>query len=613
MNNKTKISFTLFLIMSLVFVFILGIVAFNTKNYGLQSAQKRAEAVANVVKFGLTAHMVNGTMDKREQFIHQVETLEQMNRIWLVRAPSVIAQYGKGLNNEVPQDKMDEEVVSSSKMNKTHADDFFANSTFRMTIPYIATQNGVINCLDCHDAKVGDTLGAISIEMDINDLRSYGISILGYVAVFALIMIIFILVFVNRLIGPYLHIFDSIKGVMQEANDGDYSHRIINIKEGEAKEVSKWVNTLLEKLQATMEEIENKIEIFLTNQKNINKDPLIQMKNTVSRLSDIYKFRKAIEHDERIEEVYVRFAQVLREKFDLKDFNFIEADLISKENSIVHAEKEILCEATKQCRADRTNTVVDSCLFSNACPQMLASDDTVSYLCLPYSISNELDFIISIVTLNEEESQRIRLLVPSINDYIDAAKPEIVSKKLTQILEKSSRTDAPTGLYNRKYLEESIELITSQAKRSEIAYGILMVDIDHFKMINDTYGHDVGDEAIRVISRTLEESIRNSDSVVRFGGEEFIVLLYNCNEEAVIEIAEKIRNAFGAKKIPSPQGSFSKTISIGASIYPTQSDSFWKCIKYADVALYAAKNGGRNRSVLFEETLLKDNELEDDF
>jgi diguanylate cyclase (GGDEF)-like protein len=101
--------------------------------------------------------------------------------------------------------------------------------------------------------------------------------------------------------------------------------------------------------------------------------------------------------------------------------------------------------------------------------------------------------------------------------------------------------------------------------------------------------------------------------VVRFGGEEFIVLLYNCDAQAVSAIAEKIRLAFAAKKIKSPQGSFTKTISIGASVYPTQSDSFWKCIKYADVALYDAKNSGRNKVRLYDESLLKEGDLGEAF
>ena len=214
----------------------------------------------------------------------------------------------------------------------------------------------------------------------------------------------------------------------------------------------------------------------------------------------------------------------------------------------------------------------------------------------------------------EEEHDRVRALMPKIKDYVDTAKPEIVSKKLMQILEKSARTDPLTGLYNRKFLEESVEGIVSQSKRANISYGILMCDIDYFKMINDTYGHDVGDKAIKIIADTLIDNTRTSDVVIRYGGEEFIVLLYNCKEEYILEIAEKIRIEFAKKKIKADGTTFTKTISIGATTFPGENPedmTFWKAIKYADIALYHAKESGRDRVVMFDKSLLKDENISD--
>jgi diguanylate cyclase (GGDEF)-like protein len=181
------------------------------------------------------------------------------------------------------------------------------------------------------------------------------------------------------------------------------------------------------------------------------------------------------------------------------------------------------------------------------------------------------------------------------------------------ILEKSARTDALTGLYNRKFLEESVQTIVAQAKRNSIRYGILMIDIDYFKMVNDTHGHDVGDEAIRVIAQTLRENIRSSDIAIRYGGEEFMILLYNCDDEYVVSIAEKIRVAFSQKQISKNGVTFSKTISIGASIFPTQTENFWECVKYADISLYKAKNSGRNKVVLFDKELLKNSNIDENY
>ena len=145
-------------------------------------------------------------------------------------------------------------------------------------------------------------------------------------------------------------------------------------------------------------------------------------------------------------------------------------------------------------------------------------------------------------------------------------------------------------------------------------YGILMIDIDYFKMVNDTYGHDVGDKAIKILSKILQESIRESDTAFRFGGEEFLVLLYQCDKAMVEKIAQKIRLAFEKAPIQANNGaSFYKTLSVGASIYPKDSDSMWKCIKFADIALYNAKENGRNCVKVFEESMAKDKEITDDF
>jgi diguanylate cyclase (GGDEF)-like protein len=413
--------------------------------------------------------------------------------------------------------------------------------------------------------------------------------------------------------GPYMIIFDSIKEVMSQAEKGNYSRRIHTEDIiGEAKEVAQWVNTLLIKLQNTLNEIDSKVQIFLS--KNVDKDidPLIEVKSTVTRLSNVYLFRQAIEHDEHLEDVYARLVTVLRNEFKLTHFNMIELDTMNKKTHIVHVEKELICDVKIGCRADRTSSTVDSCYFKDLCNKVTNKDG--NYICIPYTISNEIDIVLSIVTLNQEECSAVHKLIPLIQDYIDAAKPEIVSKKMTQILEMSARTDTLTGLFNRKYLEESINRIIKEEQRLNISYGILLADIDHFKMINDTHGHDIGDEALRVIAATIQESVRDSDIVIRYGGEEFIVLLYNCDKDYLETIAENIRIAFSKKKIKAPGGeSFSKTISIGGAMYPEHSDSFWKVIKYADVAMYYAKNNGRNQVKIIDEDMMKEADLDDEY
>ncbi|MDD3342417.1 MAG: GGDEF domain-containing protein [Sulfurospirillaceae bacterium] len=143
---------------------------------------------------------------------------------------------------------------------------------------------------------------------------------------------------------------------------------------------------------------------------------------------------------------------------------------------------------------------------------------------------------------------------------------------------------------------------------------MLMIDIDFFKMVNDTYGHDVGDKAIKTLSKILKENIRESDTAFRFGGEEFLILLYQCEEEMVEAVANKIRLAFEKAPITANNGSsFYKTLSVGASLFSRDSDSIWKCIKFADIALYNAKHNGRNCVKIFEPAMIEDVEMKSEF
>ncbi len=129
-------------------------------------------------------------------------------------------------------------------------------------------------------------------------------------------------------------------------------------------------------------------------------------------------------------------------------------------------------------------------------------------------------------------------------------------------------------------------------------------------MVNDTYGHDIGDIVIKELSEILTSSIRKSDIAFRFGGEEFLVLLYNCDNKQVGIIAENIRVTFEKKLLNANNGiTFSKTLSIGTSIFPNDTGTIWRTIKFADIALYSAKRTGRNKVVQFDEKLLEKNNL----
>ena len=163
-------------------------------------------------------------------------------------------------------------------------------------------------------------------------------------------------------------------------------------------------------------------------------------------------------------------------------------------------------------------------------------------------------------------------------------------------LERLSVTDVLTGLYNRRRLEERLLEWLQLFHRTGHAFGLLVLDIDHFKSVNDTWGHDAGDEVLKRFARVVAGAVRNTDMVARFGGEEFVVLLPDTPDIGQLcAVAEKIRDAVETAEFPIPR---QVTASIGAAICQNSDTGAGDILKRADVALYEAKRGGRNRVVV---------------
>jgi len=154
-------------------------------------------------------------------------------------------------------------------------------------------------------------------------------------------------------------------------------------------------------------------------------------------------------------------------------------------------------------------------------------------------------------------------------------------------------------LYNRRFLEETANGMSAAIMRRGTNMGLLMCDLDFFKEVNDRYGHDVGDIVLKETAECIKKSVRSSDMIIRFGGEEFLVLLMDVGYDYSMDIAEKIRVAVEQKKIQTIGGFLQKTISIGISEFPKDTQGLWEAIKFADVALYKAKEAGRNKVVRF--------------
>lgn len=176
---------------------------------------------------------------------------------------------------------------------------------------------------------------------------------------------------------------------------------------------------------------------------------------------------------------------------------------------------------------------------------------------------------------------------------------EEINTLQAQLKEQANR-DPLTGLYNRRYLDSTLERELARCKREGQPLSLLLLDIDHFKQINDTYGHQAGDEVLKNLADMLSHQARAADVACRFGGEEFLMLLPNMPPAIALERAEQWRAAFAENTMAFGEFRMQSTLSIGIACYPGHGTSPEELVRCADQALYRAKSEGRNRVLMHD-------------
>ncbi len=613
MNSHKKLLLIVTVMLLVLMTAIVINVALNFREYSYKSALTKAHSTAEYVRDGLTAHMVNGIMDKREFFLNNIKSHKDIKDFWIIRSPKVIEQFGPGFKNEGARDDIDKEVIETGKM-RYKIEENSNQAILRVTIPYIATAYGSPNCLECHNAKEGDVLGAISVKFDIQDTRNAGILTIVKIIALNIIFLIIALLSVNYFFKPIVNLFQELGQMIRYAHMGDYSKRITLKVKGEGQEVIEQINNLFEKLESTFKNLKNSLSTFVASSQIACQNPLEESQKIINELSNIYKFKKTIELDRTYKDIFERIYYILEKRFNIKNYKFYLVDKEKNERTLLHNVGKIeLCDCSdvdksaELCRAYRTQSEVLSIDFEKVC-QFCETEKNIEYLCIPFDINSELSMVISIYTDDENEYTFVQNIFKDIENYLEAAKPVLESKFLMQKLKESSLKDSLTGLYNRRFLENFIDKFAKQADRAKKSYAVMMIDIDFFKMVNDTYGHDIGDTVIKELGYLLKTNIRSSDMAIRYGGEEFLVLLYNPEKSKVLDIAQNLADKFKNTEFQAGAVSFKKTLSIGIAYYPEQAESIWQAIKFADTALYVAKESGRDKIVEFDPSMYQNGE-----
>ena len=224
------------------------------------------------------------------------------------------------------------------------------------------------------------------------------------------------------------------------------------------------------------------------------------------------------------------------------------------------------------------------------------------YLCIPLIAQGETLGVFHVQFRPQPEAQVAGLAVARNQLAVTVAEDmalALANLRLRETLRSQAIRDPLTGLFNRRYLEETMERELNRVRRQETTLGVIMMDLDHFKEYNDTFGHSGGDGLLSALGILLKSQIRGEDIACRYGGEEFLLILPGASLEVSLERAESLRQAVKEMHEHHP-GLKPTTLSLGVAVYPTHGDTGLEIIKAADAALYRAKEAGRDRVMAAE-------------
>ncbi len=251
-------------------------------------------------------------------------------------------------------------------------------------------------------------------------------------------------------------------------------------------------------------------------------------------------------------------------------------------------------------------------IWNDSAGHLFTGLETRTELRLPHRPSRYLDLR---VTPLYDDDQRLSGRLITFRDITDRKEVEkdlrhAMDRMQTQLIEigllqsqlrEQAIRDALTNLFNRRYLEDTLERELARAAREGYPLCIVMMDIDHFKVVNDTYGHEAGDLVLKTLADMVTKQSRQGDFVCRYGGEEFVLVMPNITVEVAKERVGSLHRSIAAHYIPFGRFNLNVTVSMGISSFPTQGGTKEDLLRAADRALYAAKNAGRNRVMVYRE------------
>lgn len=607
---------------SLVLIVLFSFVTIQSFNYfSSDTIREQARMAAEMLRVSLTEQMRTGVINERDTLIKRLRTIPGLVDVRVMRGEPVIRQYGPGIEGEKPKLDMEKRVLATGQWEEQYLSEM-GRTLYRITIPYIATSTSTPNCLQCHDVPEGAINGVVTLGFSLDNMQR--------TQLLAILPLVFLLIvfgislgyFLKRLFQPMVSTAEQLKSVVENAETGDFSGRISAASSDEIGEIASHTNTLMEALEHSIGKISSRIQSLgeHARREGDHKNLLAHTVRIVDEMVGATRFKLAVENDLDLAEIHERLHTVLKQHFGLRQFAYYQVENNGKHLKPIFVEgfqleNELWCDPEilinpEVCRCKRVAACVSSIDDPQICNRFCGNAKGIgdmNHICIPMMLSGHVGGILQIV-LSEEELEKYTDIEQTAQLYLNQAAPVIEARQLMQSLKNTAMRDPMTGLYNRRFIEDYIENLTAGILRQKTNLGILMCDIDFFKQVNDNYGHDVGDQVIKGLADIIKKTVRTSDLAIRFGGEEFMILLPDTDEEGCQILAERIRLALKENAFQTPQGPLKKTLSIGYAIYPKDGKGFWECVKYSDVALYKAKESGRDQSVRFTEAMWGDKE-----
>lgn len=540
-----------------------------------------------------------------------IQNIHGLIGVHVVRGAPVIEQFGLGNDSEQKPNKQESIALKSGRIVEEIVEG--EKTIFNYTVPYIASRQGDVNCMQCHDVAEGAVNGAITLSLDLTGQRAAASKIVSGMILMFIIFLIALIFMLWHLLNPIMGMAGDFKRVMSMASGGDFSGRIGLDRDDELGEIANTTDGLMHTLEESFGGIAHDVESLTEHITMPAAGSLMdRTRRVIKNMVDAIHFKQAIENDRDLNDVFSRFQRVLADDFNLSRFAFFDISGSKKSIKLLFSEGipegfELRCDPEilirpEACRACRSGSIVSSFRDSAICSSYrgndIHEDCQLYHVCIPIMMAGKIGGVLQVL-FNDDEKHGILNTLAAIRTYIQEAAPVIEAKRLTQSLKDAALQDPMTGLYNRRFLAEYLSTLSASVSRRRMIVGVLMCDVDFFKQVNDSYGHEVGDLVLKGAAEVLKQAVRADDMVIRYGGEEFLVLLVDAGEEKSLEVAERIRGNLDACVFQTASGPLKKTLSVGVAQYPGDGNEFWDCVKYADAAMYEAKERGRNRVVRY--------------